>query len=323
MCIRDRLLSTELTPIQRRYATTIHSSGQALLAIINDILDFSKIEAGRLELERIDFDPREIVKDIRDLLADPAQRKGLDLICRMGPKAPWAVRGDPHRLWQILVNLVGNAIKFTERGEVAVDLECESAARAAVVLRGTVRDTGIGIEPEAQAQLFKAFSQADSSHARRFGGAGLGLAITRQLVELMGGTIQVDSTPGHGSTFRFTVALEPSDGVRSGCDSPNVQSLAPMQRDDPDRHQAIRVLLAEDNPVNQQVALCMLENLGYRAEVAGNGREAVPYTHLDVYKRQGVGRAAGGAGGSAPAATNPGEPDRQRHQIHRARRSGR
>ncbi|MCC8988171.1 MAG: response regulator [Candidatus Contendobacter sp.] len=273
--MNELLLSTELTPTQRRYATTIHSSGQALLAIINDILDFSKIEAGRLELERIDFDPREIVKDVGDLLADPAQRKGLDLTCQMGSKAPWAVRGDPHRLRQILVNLVGNAIKFTERGEVTVDLECEATAGAAVVLRGAVRDTGIGIEPEVQTQLFKAFSQADSSHARRFGGTGLGLAITQQLVHLMGGTIQVDSTPGHGSTFRFTVALEPSDKVRSGCDSPHVQSLAPMQRDDPDRHPAIRVLLAEDNPVNQQVALCMLENLGYRAEVAENGREAL------------------------------------------------
>ena len=273
--MNELLLNTELTPTQRRYATTIHSSGQALLAIINDILDFSKIEAGRLELEHIDFDPREIVKDVGDLLTDPAQRKGLDLTCRMGSKAPWAVRGDPHRLRQILVNLVGNAIKFTERGEVTVDLECEATAGAAVVLRGAVRDTGIGIEPEVQTQLFKAFSQADSSHARRFGGTGLGLAITQQLVHLMGGTIQVDSTPGHGSTFRFTVALEPSDKVRSGCDSPHVQSLAPMQRDDPDRHPAIRVLLAEDNPVNQQVALCMLENLGYRAEVAENGREAL------------------------------------------------
>jgi len=273
--MNELLLNTELTPIQRRYATTIHRSGQALLSIINDILDFSKIEAGRLELERIDFDPREIVKGVGDMLADRAQCKGLDLVCRIGPEVPSAVRGDPHRLRQILVNLVGNAIKFTECGEVVVDLECESAVGATAVLRGTVRDTGIGIEPEVQTQLFKVFSQADSSHARRFGGTGLGLAITQQLVELMGGTIQVDSTPGHGSTFRFTVALEPSDGVHSGCDSPNVQSLAPMRRDGPDRHQAIHVLLAEDNPVNQQVALCMLENLGYRAEIVENGREAL------------------------------------------------
>ena len=271
--MNELLLSTELTPTQRRYATTIHSSGQALLAIINDILDFSKIEAGRLELEHIDFDPREIVKDVGDLLTDPAQRKGLDLTCRMGSKAPWAVRGDPHRLRQILVNLVGNAIKFTERGEVTVDLECEATAGAAVVLRGAVRDTGIGIEPEVQTQLFKAFSQADSSHARRFGGTGLGLAITQQLVHLMGGTIQVDSTPGHGSTFRFTVTLASSDLIHRDRNRTNLSPLALPEPSTPPR--GIRVLLAEDNPVNQQVALYMLESLGYQTEVAENGREAL------------------------------------------------
>ena len=271
--MNELLLNTELTPTQRRYATTIHSSGQALLAIINDILDFSKIEAGRLELEHIDFDPREIVKDVGDLLTDPAQRKGLDLTCRMGSKAPWAVRGDPHRLRQILVNLVGNAIKFTERGEVTVDLECEATAGAAVVLRGAVRDTGIGIEPEVQTQLFKAFSQADSSHARRFGGTGLGLAITQQLVHLMGGTIQVDSTPGHGSTFRFTVTLASSDLIHRDRNRTNLSPLALPEPSTPPR--GIRVLLAEDNPVNQQVALYMLESLGYQTEVAENGREAL------------------------------------------------
>ena len=211
--MNELLLSTELTPTQRRYATTIHSSGQALLAIINDIVDFSKIEAGRLELEQIDFDPRQVVRDVGDMLADRAERKGLNLACRMGSEVPSAVRGDPHRLRQILVNLVGNAIKFTERGGVEVELTREPATGATVVLRGTVRDTGIGIEPEVEPRLFQAFSQADSSHTRRFGGTGLGLAITKQLVELMGGTIQVDSTPGHGSTFRFTVALEPGAGA--------------------------------------------------------------------------------------------------------------
>ncbi|MCC8999403.1 MAG: response regulator, partial [Candidatus Contendobacter sp.] len=271
--MNELLLNTELTPIQRRYATTIHSSGQALLAIINDILDFSKIEAGRLELEQLDFDPRQVLREVEDLLTDRAERKGLKLNCRTGSAVPLAVRGDPHRLRQILVNLMGNAIKFTERGEVAVELECESAAGAAVVLRGAVRDTGIGIQPEMEPRLFHAFSQADSSHTRRFGGTGLGLAITRQLVELMGGTIQVDSTPGHGSTFRFTVTLAPSDLIHRDRSRTNPSPLALPEPSAPS--QGIRVLLAEDNPVNQQVALYMLESLGYQAAVAENGHEAL------------------------------------------------
>lgn len=272
--MNELLLDTELNPTQRRYAKTIHSSGQALLEIINDVLDFSKIEAGCLELERTDFDPREIVKSVVEMLVERAQRKGLKLICQIVSGVPPVTRGDPHRLRQVLVNLVGNAIKFTERGEVMVNLELESDTGAAVVLRGTVRDTGIGIEPKVQALLFQAFSQADSSHARRFGGTGLGLAITRQLVELMGGTIGVDSTPGQGSTFSFTVALAPSDRVLVACGRINAQAPASPPNSATPR-QGIHVLLVEDNPVNQQVTLCMLENSGYRIDVVENGRQAL------------------------------------------------
>ncbi len=282
--MNELLLDTELNPTQRRYAKTIHSSGQALLEIINDVLDFSKIEAGCLELERTDFDPREIVKSVVEMLAERAQRKGLKLICQIVSGVPPVTRGDPHRLRQVLVNLVGNAIKFTERGEVMVNLELESDTGAAVVLRGTVRDTGIGIEPKVQALLFQAFSQADSSHARRFGGTGLGLAITRQLVELMGGTIGVDSTPGQGSTFSFTVALAPSDRVLVACGRMNAQAPASPPNSATPR-QGIHVLLVEDNPVNQQVTLCMLENSGYRIDVVENGRQALQAlsaTHYDL-----------------------------------------
>ncbi len=276
------LLDSELTPTQRRYASAIHSSGQALLAIINNILDFSKIEAGRLELENIHFAPRQIMDEVQTLLAEQAHGKGLNLVCRIAADVPSAVRGDPHRLRQIMLNLVGNAIKFTERGEVAVHLERESDAGTAVVLRGTVRDTGIGITSEAQAQLFQAFSQADSSHARRFGGTGLGLAIAKQLVEMMGGTIGVDSTPGQGSTFWFTVNLAFSDEVQAVRSQPNLQPLASApEHTTPQRK--LRVLLAEDNPVNQQVALYMLENLGYRMDVVENGKQALSALNAAPY----------------------------------------
>ncbi len=272
--MNELLLDTELTSTQRHYAKTIHRSGQALLAIINDILDFSKIEAGRLELEQIDFDPREVVKGVGEMLAERAQRKGLELVYRIAAEVPSAVRGDPHRLRQVLVNLVGNAIKFTEHGAVVIDLDRAADTGTTVVLRSTVSDTGIGVGPEVRTRLFQAFSQADSSHARRFGGTGLGLAIAKQLVELMGGTIWVNSTPGQGSTFGFTVALMPSDRVRSARNLTHLLSPA-SALENTASHQKIHILLAEDNPVNQQVALCMLENLDYQIDVVENGRQAL------------------------------------------------
>ncbi|MFZ1640358.1 MAG: ATP-binding protein, partial [Candidatus Contendobacter sp.] len=269
----ELLLGTPLAPEQRRYAETAWRSGEALLAIINDVLDFSKIEAGRLELEQIDFDPRRVIEEVEEMLAERARSKGLELICDAAG-VPAAVRGDPNRLRQILTNLVSNAIKFTERGQVEARLARAPGPPGAIVLRGTVRDTGIGIAPEAQARLFQAFSQADSSHARRFGGTGLGLVIAKQLVELMGGTIGANSAPGRGSTFGFTVVLAPSDQVFS---LPNLPALPSRRRvaDEGAARRKIRVLLVEDNPVNQELALIMLDRLGCRVAVAEHGRRAL------------------------------------------------
>ncbi|HYW81210.1 MAG TPA: ATP-binding protein, partial [Thermoguttaceae bacterium] len=201
-------LSTSLTPQQRGYLSTVRLSTEALLELLNDILDFSKIEAGRMELERIAFDLRESVGDASKLLAVPASQKGLELACRIAPDVPRQTMGDPSRLRQIIVNLVGNAIKFTEHGEVVVDVSLEKLDDWAATLHFSVRDTGIGIPPDKQQCIFESFRQSDSSTTRRFGGTGLGLAISSQLVNLMDGRIWVQSEVGCGCTFHFTVPME-------------------------------------------------------------------------------------------------------------------
>ncbi|HEU4683842.1 MAG TPA: PAS domain S-box protein [Nitrospira sp.] len=202
------LLDTPLSSEQRDYAETVRRSGEALLAIINDILDFSKIEAGRLTLEHIEFDLRTTVEETLDLLAEQAHRKQLEIVGLIDGSVPTALRGDPGRLRQIMTNLVGNAIKFTDRGEVVLKLSTFTPDAGPVTLRFEISDTGIGIPAEAQSRLFQSFSQADGSTTRKFGGTGLGLAISKQLVEKMGGQIGVESEPGRGSTFWFTVRLE-------------------------------------------------------------------------------------------------------------------
>jgi two-component system sensor histidine kinase/response regulator len=205
----ELLLDTGLTDAQRRYAQNIRNSGDALLNIINDILDFSKIEAGKLELESVDFDVHEVAEEVAELLAGRAQAKGLELACQVDDDVAAVLRGDPGRLRQVLINLVGNAVKFTERGEVLITVKRAaenetSSATGSTCLRFAVRDTGIGITQEARGRLFKAFSQADGSTTRTFGGTGLGLVICKQLVEMMGGEIDISSRPGVGSTFWFT-----------------------------------------------------------------------------------------------------------------------
>ena len=202
------LLDTALDAEQRDYVESIRSSGDALLAIINDILDLSNIERGMLRLESLPFDLRVALDEVMELLTDRAESKGLQFACVVRSDVPNAVRGDSGRLRQILTNLIGNAIKFTEQGEVAVRVSLAKEYEASALVRFEVADTGIGIASEGQARLFQSFCQVDGSHARRHGGTGLGLAIAKQLAEHMGGTIGVDSEVGKGSRFWFTVLLE-------------------------------------------------------------------------------------------------------------------
>jgi CheY-like chemotaxis protein/nitrogen-specific signal transduction histidine kinase len=269
------LLDTPLTPEQREYTEAVQRSGEALLTIINDILDFSKIEAGRLELEAIDFDLPAIIKDSLAILDERAQGKGVELAYVIQADVPRMVTGDPGRLRQVLLNLVGNAIKFTHKGRVAVRVGRASGDEPGDV-RFEVTDTGIGITSEAQGRLFQPFSQADTSTTRRYGGTGLGLVICKRLAEAMGGAIGVESEPGRGSTFWFTVA------VKVGAEAPaaRAQSADSIAAGAP---RSLRILVAEDNAVNQRLAVRMLEKAGHQADLASNGREAVEALDREPY----------------------------------------
>ncbi|MDP1806810.1 MAG: response regulator, partial [Acidimicrobiales bacterium] len=232
------LLDTELDTDQREFAVTVRRSGEALLEIINDILDFSKIEAGRLELEISDFDLREVVEGVGELLAPPAQDKGLELVTVVAPDVPGVVSGDLGRVRQILTNLVSNGIKFTGHGEVALTVRCEPGA--ADMLRFEVRDTGVGIASGDQQRLFESFAQADASTTRRYGGTGLGLAISKRLVEMMGGAIGVQSQVGHGSTFWFTARLEARpDREPAAVERASLYGTSALIVDDNDTNRAI------------------------------------------------------------------------------------
>ncbi|MBL8326535.1 MAG: GAF domain-containing protein, partial [Rubrivivax sp.] len=263
------LLDTPLTDEQRDFAATIRDSGDTLLTIINDILDFSKIEAGRMQLERAPLDLRGCVEAAMDLVRYRATDKGLALTLSVGHGVPPGIMGDATRLRQILLNLLANAVKFTERGEVAVSVERLASDR----LRIAVRDSGIGLTPEVLGRLFQRFEQADAGMARRYGGTGLGLAISRRLAELMGGTLEAASPgPGRGSTFTLEI-----DAPAAELPAANAQAPAATQRPDPtlaERH-PLRILLAEDNLVNQKLALRLLAQMGYRADVAANGIEVI------------------------------------------------
>ena len=258
------LLDTPLSELQRRYLESLHHSGENLLDIINDILDLSKIEAGRLEVSASDFALRRTVADIVASFRERALRKGIDLEACIGEGVPEVLRGDVVRLRQILNNLAGNAIKFTERGRVAIEVvPAPRQVEGKHWLRISVRDTGIGIAPEVQALVFDAFAQADASHSKKYGGTGLGLTISRQLIELMGGTLGLESTPGAGSTFWFDIPFETG-----------------VQVDEPSKRRAHarlhgHVLLAEDNAVNREVARAALESFGLRVSVAEDGLKAL------------------------------------------------
>ena len=287
----ELLMQTELDDKQRRFVQTVNSSGEALLRVIDDILDFTKIEAGRMELETIDFDLRELVEDVTELVAESAHRKGLEVLCRFAATAPAHARGDPVRLRQVLVNLVSNAVKFTESGEVLVQVDRSEAAvplarlpadspavaRSAQAgartarqggsnsecfqLTFTVSDTGPGIEPAVLSRLFQPFSQADSSTTRKYGGAGLGLAISRQLIEMMGGQLTVASVPGHGSTFRFSLALRPAADL-------------PMTAAVPDLR-GVRLLIVEDNPTNREILCQQTQAAGMQVHAVPDGQQGL------------------------------------------------
>ncbi|MFQ5586427.1 MAG: response regulator [Thermodesulfobacteriota bacterium] len=260
----DLALETEITDELREYLTTVKSSADSLLSLINDILDFSKIEAQRIEIEPIDFNLRGSIGDTMKTLALRASEKGIELVCHVPPDVPDAVVGDPGRLRQIIVNLVGNAIKFTEEGEVAVFVTLESETEDEVFLHFEVRDTGIGIAPENQEAIFKAFTQADASTTRRYGGTGLGLAISSRLVEMMGGRIWLESEAGMGSTFHFTVSL----GLQKG-PAAEVAPVEPVYLDN------LPVLVVDDNATNRFILGEMLTNWRMKPTLADSGYAAL------------------------------------------------
>lgn len=266
------LCDTGLTEDQRRYVELARLSGESLLYLINDILDFSKIEAGRLELEPLPFSPAQLSKEIIDVQRERAGEKGLSLIVELSPGLPANVRGDPARLRQILTNLLGNAVKFTEHGQVTLHTRTVAQDNNKVVLRFEVSDTGPGMDTATQSRLFQPFSQGDVSTTRQYGGTGLGLSISRRLAELMGGQVGVSSTPGQGSTFWVQVPFEVLPDTATVEQTDTASGIPPLASDTPVRG---RVLIAEDNPVNQLVAAEILKRLGCRVDIVGNGKEAV------------------------------------------------
>ena len=247
----------------RGYVEKAHTAAKDLLQILNDVLDMSKIEAGHLELERVPFALETVVEQMTDILGLQAEKKGLELLFTASRDLPARLEGDPTRLRQVLVNLGSNAIKFTERGNVTVGLEVQSIDTDTYTLHGWVRDTGLGLTPEQQARLFQPFTQADNSTTRRFGGTGLGLTITRQLIERMGGTIWVDSTPGAGSTFHFTAQFG------------RVASSSPTRAPLSDEFKSRRVLLVDDNPAAREVLGHMVRGLGLHIDTVDSGERAL------------------------------------------------
>jgi two-component system, sensor histidine kinase and response regulator len=263
----ELLLDTELTDNQRHFASSISHSGAALLGIINDILDFSKIEAGKLELENIPFDLHDLVQDVAELLAERAHHKGLEIACHIHADVPEWIKGDPGRLRQVLTNLISNAVKFTIKGEIVMELKMiaqsmEEGARQCA-LHFSVTDTGIGIAPEKAQSLFRSFTQADTSTTRKYGGTGLGLAISKHLIEMMGGHIGLESEPGKGSRFHFTLRAEVAE-------TESTVAAAPREE-----LQGVRVLVVEDNPTNRAILQNHVTRWGMKAVTAEHGGQAL------------------------------------------------
>jgi len=267
----DLALDSTTDAERNEYMKIVKSSAESLLGIINDILDFSKVEAGKLSIEHIPFDLPETVAQCQRTLSVPAHTKGLSIRYEVASDIPAHVYGDPVRLRQVLLNLLGNAIKFTERGEVVISIQRVSHGEKAASVLFSVRDTGIGIPADKLDHIFEAFSQADTSTTRKYGGTGLGLSISKRIVELMGGTLAVESTPGVGSNFHFTLPFEiaaagtqPVHGATAGAGESAAVATT-----------SITLLLVEDNPTNQQLAIRLLEKWGHRVALAVNGQEAL------------------------------------------------
>ena len=268
MGLTELLLQTELTREQREWLLLVRESSDSLLRVINDILDVSKIEAGRMTLEPVDFPLRERFDRCIKTLEFRAKEKGLYLRCDVTPDVPNDVTGDWLRLQQVLINLVGNALKFTEQGRVVVTVDVEERQRAEAVLHVAVSDTGIGVPVERQQAIFEAFTQADGSTTRSHGGTGLGLTISRRLVEMMGGRLWLESPPGRGATFHFTVQIL----VRPHAAAAGPAATAEIAPASPGR---LRILLAEDNRVNRFLAVRLLEKAGHQVQTAANGEAAI------------------------------------------------
>jgi PAS domain S-box-containing protein len=258
------LADTRLSPEQRDYVETIHNSTETLLSVINDILDFSKIEAGKFTLERIEFDLREAVESGVEMLAERAHKKRIELACSIRPEVPSALLGDPVRFRQVLTNLVSNAVKFTEKGEVLVRVDCLSSDAQRVQLRFEVKDTGIGIPPEAMSRIFQEFTQADGSTTRKYGGTGLGLTISKQIVALMGGVIGAESAPGHGSTFWFMLPFDRQ-----------VQPVSDPLQDKRQMLAGLRILTVEDTASHREILHQHFAGWGMEDESATSAEQAL------------------------------------------------
>jgi signal transduction histidine kinase/CheY-like chemotaxis protein len=281
MGMTSLLLGTQLSDEQRRYAKSVDVSAQSLLALLNDILDFSKIEAGKLILDRLDFLPKLLIEELMSTLVVRARDKGLDLTCDIASDVPSNLLGDPNRLRQVLMNLVGNAIKFTHQGQVKVVVTLEENSGSDAVLRFEVHDTGIGIPADKIPILFQKFTQADASTTREYGGTGLGLAISKQIAELMSGQIGVRSKEGVGSEFWFTARFAKRE---PGAVTDLLEHMdSPRGMPSPTHFFQRRILLAEDNPTGQAVALGLLASFGLQVDLVTNGKEAVEALRIKPY----------------------------------------
>jgi two-component system, sensor histidine kinase and response regulator len=265
MGMTDLALDTQLTAEQRDYLETVKTSSDSLLTVINDILDFSKIEAGKIDLEKVDFNLRDSLESTLKTVALRADEKGLELLCEVAPEVPETVCGDSTRLRQVIINLVGNAIKFTEQGEVAVKVQIESRNGTDCVLRFTISDTGIGIPEDKRELIFAPFCQADTSTTRKYGGTGLGLTISTRLVEMMGGKLWVESEEGRGSQFHFTALLGAADTKDT-----KIGAIAP-----PEILRGVKVLLVDDNRTNRRILEGMLGRWEMKTTSVGDGEGAL------------------------------------------------